>query len=65
METYLFTGDADGYSQWSEWTPCSVTCGIGQQQRGRACDQVKFQCSLKTKESRNCVMEPCDRKGKK
>lgn len=27
-----------GYSTWQEWSPCSVTCGNGQQNRMRMCN---------------------------
>ena len=27
-----------GYSPWQQWSPCSVTCGNGQQNRIRLCN---------------------------
>lgn len=32
-----FLEDNGGYSPWSVWTHCSVTCGIGHHSRSRSC----------------------------
>ena len=42
-----------GNPQWSEWSPCSVTCGSGTQSRNRTC--IKGICS----ETRACELDPC------
>jgi len=49
-----------GFAPWSDWTSCSVTCGIGIKSRGRTCDRVHFKCDGPTLETRSCVNDPCD-----
>ncbi|XP_064799674.1 isthmin-1-like isoform X2 [Oncorhynchus masou masou] len=44
----------DGDGGWSNWSPCSVTCGNGNQKRIRSCG---YACSAT--ESRTCDMPPC------
>ncbi|XP_036812332.1 isthmin-1 [Oncorhynchus mykiss] len=44
----------DGDGGWSNWSPCSVTCGNGNQKRIRSCG---YACSAT--ESRTCDMSPC------
>ena len=63
-EFYLCT---DGqYSDWSEWTSCSVTCGPnGQQQRKRNCTSPSLShegatCNGHSTESQSCsAKRPC------
>ena len=55
-----------GWSDWSPWSTCSVTCGTGTQSRYRACDSPsptwggQF-CDGNTVEWRDCE-PPCHRK---
>ena len=34
---YLFTIVPAGYTLWTQWGACSVSCGVGNQLRTRAC----------------------------
>uniref|UniRef100_S4RTI8 Thrombospondin 1 n=1 Tax=Petromyzon marinus TaxID=7757 RepID=S4RTI8_PETMA len=56
-------GDSEaGWSPWSEWTECSVTCGSGTQQRGRSCDSVNNPCEGPSIQGRTCQLKACDKR---
>lgn len=44
------------YSAWSDWTNCSVSCGVGEQTRQRMCDGV---CVGPNNETRSCNDGDC------
>ncbi|XP_043342030.1 hemicentin-1 isoform X3 [Cervus canadensis] len=53
-----------GFSQWSAWRPCSVTCGRGIQKRSRLCNNPSpanggKPCQGSDSEMQNCQQKPC------
>ncbi|XP_061680955.1 hemicentin-1 isoform X2 [Syngnathoides biaculeatus] len=53
-----------GYSEWAEWGPCSLTCGIGFQKRQRQCSNPLpanggRHCAGSDTETRSCHGKPC------
>ncbi|XP_027145831.1 hemicentin-1 [Larimichthys crocea] len=53
-----------GYSEWAEWDPCSVSCGVGSQKRLRQCNNPLpanggHHCAGSDTETRSCQGKPC------
>ncbi|XP_049654923.1 SCO-spondin-like [Accipiter gentilis] len=50
-----------GWSRWSRWAPCSVTCGDGRQTRFRTPtpDSGDGECGGVEEQSRGCTPAPC------
>ena len=59
--SYSVNGD---WSGWNAWSPCSVTCGNGRQERTRKCNDPvpeyggKF-CEGPAREFHNCEEDDC------
>ncbi|XP_069105029.1 uncharacterized protein [Argopecten irradians] len=53
-----------GFTSWTTWTTCSVTCASGTQQRSRSCTDPAPQfggtsCSGATSGTKGCTLSPC------
>ena len=53
-----------GFSEWSAFDACSVTCGTGKHSRSRQCNKPEPSnggkpCEGATSETHDCVLEPC------
>lgn len=53
-----------GFSNWSDWTECSVTCANGQNTRTRSCDSPAplrggDPCDGEVVQYRDCTEMPC------
>ena len=46
------------WNSWSEWSPCSQSCGNGQRERSRQCS-IYEQCKGKDRESKYCKIKNC------
>ncbi|XP_072121928.1 thrombospondin-2-like [Mobula birostris] len=58
----LLKDSANGWSPWSEWTECSVSCGTGTQQRGRSCDPTSSRCEGPSIQTKSCQPAECDKR---
>ncbi|XP_064482312.1 uncharacterized protein LOC135395053 [Ornithodoros turicata] len=47
------------WGAWSEWSPCTGSCGKGTQVRYRLCSSHAAYCSGNAYDSRTCILEPC------
>ncbi|XP_028401625.1 uncharacterized protein LOC114524674 [Dendronephthya gigantea] len=58
--TNVCTGES-GFKQWTDWTPCSATCGEGVQRRTRECeyDEPNKECNSSRSQKMLCYKEPC------
>lgn len=53
-----------GFSNWSGYGECSVTCGTGSHDRTRQCNNPKpahggNKCAGDVKQTKECKMKPC------
>ncbi|CAK8672876.1 unnamed protein product [Clavelina lepadiformis] len=53
---------AAAYSSWNNWTPCTESCGGGQQYRYRECNKVEG-CDGPYNDTRACALEECPATG--
>ncbi|XP_069679507.1 semaphorin 5c [Periplaneta americana] len=49
----------DVWSEWSNWSPCSVECGGGNQHRTRTCEGRAEECEGPSRMSRICNSHAC------
>jgi len=53
-----------GWSLWTKWSPCSKSCGEGETQRSRQCDnpvpnEFGKQCEGNATDASTCNLDPC------
>uniref|UniRef100_H2YGT6 Uncharacterized protein n=1 Tax=Ciona savignyi TaxID=51511 RepID=H2YGT6_CIOSA len=53
------TNACPGYSQWTQWSICSVSCAGGTQSRERACLSPNRDCVGPSFEERGCNFQAC------
>ncbi|XP_035665050.1 C-type mannose receptor 2-like [Branchiostoma floridae] len=55
QDKYAFCARVDdGWSNWTAWSGCSVTCGVGTETRDRTCTNPAPDCVGETQETRQC-----------
>ncbi|XP_052832006.1 SCO-spondin isoform X2 [Octopus bimaculoides] len=54
-----FVSTGGRWTQWTEWSNCSVACGSGQQKRRRTCQPVGHQCEGDISNVRLCMERSC------
>ncbi|XP_065181544.1 A disintegrin and metalloproteinase with thrombospondin motifs 17-like [Sycon ciliatum] len=55
---------AGGWTDWTEWSDCTLTCGDGYSQRRRECDNPEpanggADCEGRSVDIRKCIRRPC------
>ncbi|VDI00055.1 Hypothetical predicted protein, partial [Mytilus galloprovincialis] len=65
IKCYKIACPIDGiWSNWNEWTACSLSCGGGSQSRNRTCNEPEpeyggIHCSGNITDEQNCNGDPC------
>ena len=62
--SFIISATHGGYSEWSDWSNCSVSCGDGTQYRMRLCNNPSpstygLPCNGPSREEQNCTTETC------
>ncbi len=55
-----------GWTQWTDWMPCSITCGRGHSVKHRQCEEPEpehggLNCSGQYMQVKDCESNPCTR----
>ncbi|XP_075544325.1 thrombospondin-1 like protein golden goal [Dermacentor variabilis] len=55
----LESGSSSSWGNWTEWGPCSGSCGRGSQMRYRLCGRLDGTCFGSAYDTRSCTLDPC------
>ncbi|WAR08196.1 TSP1-like protein [Mya arenaria] len=61
----MLVNNSVGWTSWSGWTSCSVTCGTGLQKRSRSCQNpmtslINDSCSGDPTQFQTCTDKACE-----
>ncbi|OQV13036.1 putative Hemicentin-1 [Hypsibius exemplaris] len=56
--------DPPRWTNWDDWSPCDVTCGVGIQVKHRACYPIGAECMGSSRETQRCNLTACPDVGK-
>ena len=66
LTDFIRTGRDGGYSEWTDYSTCSATCGVGTTSRSRQCDNPTplangDKCDVlgPAVETKECTRKPC------
>ena len=59
MHCNIILIESTEFSEWSIWTTCDKTCGVGSKTRRRSCVKKDSDCDGITEETSTCKINKC------